>query len=84
MTLWGESAGAMSTAVHLVSPLSEGLFERAIMESNVAAFQYQYKLGQRTTFGAKFFQLANCTNGDLACAQKLGAKQVSSSALCVE
>ena len=75
MTIWGESAGAMSVAVHMVSPPSRGLFQRAVMQSNVAAFQYQYKLGQQATFGSKFFQLANCTAGDLACVRKLDAKQ---------
>ncbi|KAA0157576.1 hypothetical protein FNF29_00152 [Cafeteria roenbergensis] len=33
VTLFGESAGAASVACHLVSPRSEGLFQRAAMES---------------------------------------------------
>ena len=41
ITIGGQSAGAMSTAVHLVSPHSAGLFHRAILQSAVAAFQYQ-------------------------------------------
>jgi carboxylesterase type B len=32
VTIWGQSAGAMSTAVHLVSPKSAGLF-RAVRPS---------------------------------------------------
>ena len=28
ITLWGESAGAMSVAIHMTSPLSKGLFNR--------------------------------------------------------
>ena len=49
MTVWGQSAGAMSVAVHLVSPASQGLFQRAIMESNVAAFHYQSAEHQQVT-----------------------------------
>jgi para-nitrobenzyl esterase len=33
VTVFGESAGGISTCFHLVSPLSEGLFSRAILES---------------------------------------------------
>lgn len=33
VTLFGESAGGISTCMHLVSPQSEGLFQRAIIES---------------------------------------------------
>jgi hypothetical protein len=34
VTIFGQSAGASSTAVHLLSPYSRGLFSKAIMESN--------------------------------------------------
>ncbi len=33
VTIFGESAGAFSVGLHLVSPMSRGLFHRAIMES---------------------------------------------------
>ncbi|MGZ6096519.1 MAG: carboxylesterase/lipase family protein [Polyangiales bacterium] len=33
VTLFGESAGAISTCIHVVSPLAKGLFHRAISES---------------------------------------------------
>ena len=33
VTLFGESAGGISTCMHLVSPQSKGLFQRAIIES---------------------------------------------------
>ncbi|KAJ1101991.1 hypothetical protein NDU88_007052 [Pleurodeles waltl] len=35
VTIFGESAGGMSTSAHLLSPLSKGLFHRAISESGV-------------------------------------------------
>ncbi|XP_054165700.1 fatty acyl-CoA hydrolase precursor, medium chain-like [Oppia nitens] len=33
VTIFGESAGSMFVSTHLISPLSKGLFKRAIMES---------------------------------------------------
>lgn len=37
VTLAGQSVGAISVAIHLVSPLSRGLFSQAIMESAVTS-----------------------------------------------
>ena len=36
ITIFGESSGAQSVSLHLVSPMSEGLFHRAIMQSGDA------------------------------------------------
>uniref|UniRef100_A0A8C6G514 Carboxylic ester hydrolase n=3 Tax=Mus TaxID=862507 RepID=A0A8C6G514_MUSSI len=36
VTIFGESAGGISVSSHVVSPMSKGLFHRAIMESGVA------------------------------------------------
>jgi carboxylesterase type B len=38
ITVFGESAGASSIALHLLSPLSKGLFHRAILQSTWAGF----------------------------------------------
>ena len=35
VTIFGESAGALSTSTHLLSPMSEGLFQRAILQSGM-------------------------------------------------
>ncbi|MEI8257167.1 MAG: carboxylesterase family protein, partial [Deltaproteobacteria bacterium] len=40
VTLFGESAGAISVCGHLVSPQSDGLLQRAIAESGSCAFIY--------------------------------------------
>ena len=40
VTVFGESAGAMSIGILMTSPAASGLFQRAIMESNVAGFNY--------------------------------------------
>lgn len=49
VTIFGESAGGASVSYHLISPLSEGLFQRAIIQSGTSfapwAFDYlDYKL----------------------------------------
>ena len=36
VTIFGQSSGAFSVAMHLMSPLSEGLFHRAILQSGTA------------------------------------------------
>nr|XP_048293156.1 pyrethroid hydrolase Ces2e-like isoform X2 [Myodes glareolus] len=36
VTIFGESAGGISVSFHVVSPMSQGLFHRAIMQSGVA------------------------------------------------
>ncbi|KAM4614477.1 fatty acyl-CoA hydrolase precursor, medium chain-like [Discoglossus pictus] len=36
VTIFGESAGGVSVAAHVISPLSKGLFQKAISESGVA------------------------------------------------
>lgn len=44
ITLFGESAGAASVSLHLLSPLSEGLFHKAIVQSgsSTASWANQY------------------------------------------
>jgi para-nitrobenzyl esterase len=41
VTLFGESAGATSVCVHLVSPASDGLFARALSESTVCGSRFE-------------------------------------------
>ena len=36
VTLFGESAGSLSIAIHMVSPMSKGLFHQAILQSGTA------------------------------------------------
>lgn len=44
VTIFGESAGAVSVAAHMISPLSKGLFHRAILQSP-AVLRKLYTLG---------------------------------------
>jgi para-nitrobenzyl esterase len=59
VTLWGESAGAMSALVHMVSPPSAGLFHRAIMQSNPAGFTYASP-GYAAVYGDALASQAGC------------------------
>ncbi len=43
MTIFGESAGAMSVSYHLVSPMSKGLFQGAIMQSGTFNSPFTYE-----------------------------------------
>ena len=63
MTIFGESAGGVSVSLHLVSPLSKGLFHRAIMQSGASSTPF---------FGGKvaepkqlelFAKVINCSLG---------------------
>ncbi|MBU0686867.1 MAG: carboxylesterase family protein [Candidatus Margulisbacteria bacterium] len=47
VTIFGESAGSVSVATHMISPLSKGLFQQAICESG-SAFGQQYALPKAT------------------------------------
>jgi carboxylesterase type B len=76
VTIVGQSAGAMSVSIHLVSPASAGLFRAAIMMSNVAAFRYQDASAQKVTFGTKFASLAGCGSvANISCLRGLSADQ---------
>lgn len=44
ITLWGQSAGAASVHLHMMSPLSKNLFHRAIMLSGSGIAPYNYPL----------------------------------------
>ncbi|HKF76842.1 MAG TPA: carboxylesterase/lipase family protein [Candidatus Dormibacteraeota bacterium] len=72
VTIFGESAGGQSVCYHLASPLSAGLFERAITESGPCADRTQTPAAAQTT-GTRFAQQLGC--GDpatvLACLRAL-------------
>jgi len=59
VTLQGESAGAMSIGVHMVSPGSKGLFSRAIQESNPAGFPYRSR-AEQALYGAAYCKAVQC------------------------
>lgn len=81
VTLWGESAGAMSTGLHLVSPGSDGLYHQAIMESNPSAYRYR-TLADMKLYGDAYMKDLGCNLTDstynITCAQAANASAVQS------
>jgi len=66
VTLYGESAGAMSTGIHLVSPESRDLFRAAIVESNPYGVPYK-DLEQARAIAGKFAHNLGCPSDDIGC-----------------
>mmetsp|Transcript_14780 Transcript_14780/g.25346 ORF Transcript_14780/g.25346 Transcript_14780/m.25346 type:complete len:530 (+) Transcript_14780:59-1648(+) len=73
VTIFGQSAGAMSVGVHLISPESKGLFRAAIMESNPLALPYKTKLEQ-SKWGKSFASHLGCS--DLNCMRQKSASEL--------
>jgi para-nitrobenzyl esterase len=75
VTIFGESAGGLSTHSQLVSPLAAGLFNRAIVESGA------YSLTQPSLVAAKgqgtaFAAAAGCTSQTAACLRGLSVPAI--------
>ncbi len=66
VTIFGESAGAMSIGLLLTTDHAKGLFKRAIMESNVAGMNYR-NLTEAALIADVFCGQLNCSNCDVAC-----------------
>jgi len=76
VTIYGESAGAMSVGIHLVSsPRSEGLFRAAIMESNPLGLPYR-NVRQSRAIAKEFAYNLGCGPDDLACMRAQPAEVV--------
>jgi para-nitrobenzyl esterase len=79
VTIFGESAGGLSTFVNLVSPTAHGLFHRAIVESG-AYMQTQPTLAQTEARGARFATAVGCNQPNpadvLACLRGLSVSTV--------
>jgi len=88
VTLWGESAGAMSIGCHMASPSTAGLYSKAIMESNVAGFTYR-TADDMAVYGNYFLEeLPSCTDlkGDdlLGCLQNQTVQDIRHAASAAE
>ena len=63
VTIFGESGGAIGVSLHLISPLSKGLFHRAIMQSGASSSpMYAGKVGKPTQLEL-FAKFMNCSLG---------------------
>ena len=58
-TIFGQSAGGTSTTSHLISPLSKGLFDKAIIESNPIGLDLN-TMEQQQYYSELFTSLAGC------------------------
>ena len=70
VTLFGESAGGLSTLAQLVSPGAHGLFQRAIIESGTYDLTQQ-SLATAETAGAAFAAKVGCASNTAACLRSL-------------
>ncbi|OWF39887.1 carboxylesterase 3-like [Mizuhopecten yessoensis] len=61
ITLFGESAGAMSASIHALNPNNKGLFHRAIFESGTANQEAAFNL-EIPAYAQEYGILLNCTN----------------------
>ena len=83
VTIFGESAGSISVSYQLASPLSRGLFQRAIMQSGTSVSPNSRPVGSQPAF--RTFKIVaetlNCsTNSDqeaLECLQSKDVKDVA-------
>lgn len=78
VTLFGESAGAISTCLMLASPLSDGLFQRAILESGNCRLMPAISQAQAEQAGAAFLAKIGCSgdNPSLTCARSKISQQI--------
>jgi len=72
ITLGGQSAGARDTTANLLSPLSKGLFHRAILESYPETSWVT--AAQMLTRGTNFSTAAGCS--DAACLRSLSTRRI--------
>lgn len=81
VTLMGYSAGAMSVTMHLVSPMSQGLFNRAIVMSGSATSQWEIPCDQ-IDLAMKQARLLNCSDHSVEtimhCLRKVSRRKLSS------
>jgi len=70
VTLFGESAGGLSTLAQLVSPGARGLFQRAIVESGTYQLTQQ-PLAAAESAGKTFAAKAGCASNTAACLRRL-------------
>ena len=77
VTLFGESAGGLSTLAQLVSPGARGLFQRAIVESGTYQLTQQ-PLATAESAGQAFAAKIGCASDTAACLRRLPVSTILS------
>lgn len=75
LMVFGESAGAMTTCAFLTSPLTEGLFSAAFMQS-IGCGWLQTPASAAAGQGERMASTLGCTAGDLSCMQAVPAAEI--------
>jgi para-nitrobenzyl esterase len=75
VTLFGESAGGLSTLAQLVSPGARGLFQRAIVESGSYSLTQQSQASADSA-GATFAASVGCATNTAACLRRLPVSEI--------
>ena len=65
VTIAGQSSGAASVALHLLSPLSEGLFHQAVLQGGGATSPFASYTSKDPNYGKKYLNKLNCISEDL-------------------
>jgi len=76
VTVFGESAGGLSTILQVLSPGAAGLFGQALAESGAYAVLTLPSLQAAETAGNAAAQMAGCDPSDTSCLRKLTVAQV--------
>jgi para-nitrobenzyl esterase len=78
VTIFGESAGAVSVCAHLAMPGSAGLFAHALMESGACDGSLEYTTAEATAQGEAFATALGCTDATTAatCLRGMSVNQV--------
>ncbi|MDN5853874.1 MAG: carboxylesterase family protein [Actinomycetia bacterium] len=75
VTIAGESAGGLSVLTHLASPLSHGLFHKAIVQSGTYA-RTQAPQATAEQAGERFAAAVGCADQGIACLRRLPVSKV--------
>ncbi|CAG2115649.1 unnamed protein product, partial [Medioppia subpectinata] len=81
ITIFGESAGSWSVSAHILSPLSKGLFKRAIMESGAHLYNKDRDIitAEESLANGKYIATQeNCTQSEdwLQCLRRVDAQNL--------
>ena len=76
VTIAGQSSGASSVALHLISPLSKGLFNQAILQGGGLTSPFAAYTSKDPNYGKQYLKKLNCISGDmLSCLRSKTAEE---------